>query len=752
MYVFQKNQDLLRYKSHVLTITELSATLLSVIIAADNSERYFKRLILLMNKTIKTTVPLPDPKTIKRTVFSLCLAWTLVSCGGESSPIEMKVDFDGKGSDYTSPTLVSSTDGSFYHNGFPTDLRLKDDGSVDLSDFPRRYIHPLTALYTKQIMRLQARGGYHTVTPIYLAFTGPIEVASLPSWDLDYTKPEAPIQVVDVDPNSPEYGRRFPLNVSRTVVFDSYRPNNLLQIFPTLGISLRPNTTYAAIVKKSTPTPSGYELVQNEELSYVLNGSTSNRGDIPQRAFDVYGPLRNYIAQHNIAVSSIVGATVFTTGNPAARIEKGAQFVSNMPLKTPANLKRIKNFDDYCVIQGNIGTPMFQVGIAPYLVTGGGIEWDNSGNPKVQKFRKGRFLVTIPKHTPMPAEGFPMLYFHHGAGGKADQLFDRGGVADYENDDGGNGPARIAAARGWGGAAFGGHLGQDHLDPVQGFGLFPYDVLQGIVMQNNYFQMAWERIYFRQVANQLQLNTDLCPDADPGPGNNAFKFNPDMQVSMGQSLGNWVSSLQISNDPHPFQGAILTGVAGTWIRLLGDPSNAELATAFAAANLVPGEKFDDANPYLMLLEWLLGGADPVAYQAKVMESQTKLPPHLLAFSGTKDKGALEPAQWPYLMSLGLDLAGNDRGKGYDKTLFPHMEISGARQLPYPVTANIDTAFGPRTAVVVRYNNPERANGNGHHIVFDLEAPKHQYGCFLEHLAAGEIPQVAAGNKINDPCL
>jgi hypothetical protein len=146
---------------------------------------------------------------------------------------------------------------NFYANGFPTDLRVDNQGKVDLSDFPRQS-HSLTRKYVETIDRLSNH--YHTVMPVYLPFTNDIDVDSLSSWDLDYASPESPIQLIDVDPASKEYGRRFPLSISITRMVDKYRPRHLLQVLPSMGVPLRPNTTYALIVTDATP-PVRYSLL-----------------------------------------------------------------------------------------------------------------------------------------------------------------------------------------------------------------------------------------------------------------------------------------------------------------------------------------------------------------------------------------------------------------------------------------------------------------------------------------------------------
>ena len=582
---------------------------------------------------------------------------------------------------------------------------------------------------------------------------------ALPSWDLEYTKPGSPIQVVDVDLDSPEYGRRFPLEVSMTTKMDSYRPNNLLQILPTLGITLRPNTTYAAFVTDQVPLPEENSLQQNHQLATLLDADL-DLAPVSSKALQVYQPLREYLTAQEIEPASIIGATVWTTGDPTQQLRSGAEYVASMETAEPTNIELLEEFDDYCVIQGYVETPGFQNGPIPYLLFGGNVQWDEAGNPIQAYSRDAKFVVTIPKHITMPEQGYANLFFHHGAGGNAVQVFTRGKylrteydiIAPYKVLDYGNGPSQVAAERGWASSGFAGHMGMDHLGVEGGgWGIFGYNLFNPVSLYNNYYQMVWERIYFRQVLKTLQIDSGLCSDADPGLVS-SFQLDPDMQLLMGQSLGNWTSSLHLSVDPEPFAGVVFTGVAGTWIKFLANDPAYRSALSAGVVNLLPGQKLDSAHPFLMLMEWLMGGADPVAHLDSVLRYPTKTAPHVLTISGIDDDGGAEPVQRTHMLAVGEDLAGPDLGDSYDTRLFPHLEIGGAQQLPYPLVNNFEVpGQGPRTAVVVRYENTVRPDHNGHHVTFDIEAPKHQYGCFMEQLARGDAPIVDQGYEQGAPC-
>lgn len=56
-------------------------------------------------------------------------------------------------------------------------------------------------------------------------------------------------------------------------------------------------------------------------------------------------------------------------------------------------------------------------------------------------------------------------------------------------------------------------------------------------------------------------------------------------------------------------------------------------------------------------------------------------------------------------------------------------------------------------MVSRYRNSNWMTlQNGHDATFERAEIKHQYGCFLQHLAQGRAPVVTEGLEQGGPCL
>ncbi|HVL02758.1 MAG TPA: hypothetical protein VM553_23220, partial [Dongiaceae bacterium] len=541
---------------------------------------------------------------------------------------------------------------------------------------------------------------------------------------------------------------------------DQYRPDNLLQVLPMLGVNLRANTTYALIVTDQVPVAEGLALAQDPQLQMLLDPESSAAA-VSERALAVYAPLRERLALEDFDTDSVIGATVWTTGEMKTRMRKGAQFVAQQAVAPAKDVKLLEEFDDYCVIQGFVDVPGYQKGTIPYPLTGGKILFNADDTPIRQYTRSAEWIVTIPKNRPMPGNGFPILSFHHGAGGNAEQVFTRGAflrtaidiILPYSVLDRGNGPSQIAAERGWASSGFAGHMSMDHLGIERGgYGLFGYDMFNPMSFKYNYFQMVWERIYFRRFLGSLSIDASLCPDAVAG-ADNKFHIDPNMQVSMGQSLGNWTSSLQVANDPDPFEGVIFTGIAGTWLLMFIDSPGIRTPFELGVVSLLPGEHLDRFHPFLTLMEWVMSDVDPTLYVDEIFRYPTKTAPHIMAISGIDDNGSSEVVQRTFLTALGLDLAGEELGTTPDSNLLAYLQKTGTQQLPYPVVNNISVpGQGERTGAIVRYENTVRPDHNGHHVTFDIPAPKHQYGCFMENLAEGRAPVIVEGSVQNGPCL
>lgn len=641
----------------------------------------------------------------------------------------------------------------FFVNGFPTDLRVKSDGHIDMANFPRLY-HELTKLYVDTVEADSK--GYSPIMPAYLPFTGPLDVPSLPVEPEAFTTPDSPVQWVDIDENSPERGRRFPLQLSMTTVADVYRPAHLLQALPTLGINLRPDTQYALIVTDRMPVSSQHGLQQSAILSRLL-GDASVAPD-EQNAWTQFAALRQWLQDDAIDPARIIAATVWTTGNPAKTLFDAAKDLATWPVPAYTPLQKTADYPDYCVLSGTWEVAGFQQGTAPYAYTnyGGAIEFLDNGAPVMQYVRQAPFVVTLPKRQ-MPEGGFPLLMYNHGTGGDSQQVYLRGKTLPDGTVEAGKGPAEIAAQRGWAASGMGGHMAPEHIGVLGSVdGYMAYNFLNPVAMRNNFLQMVLERILFRRLLGALQIDPGLCSETTLPATEPHVHFSTQMQVVMGQSLGSYIAGMQAAVDPESLQGVILTGAGGSWIEFVfgpTDPVNLQYVLEVGALQLPLLQHLDRWHPVPMLAELAMGVADNIHYADTLLRYPTKTAPHVLVVEGHHDHQVPENIQRPLLAALGVDLAGEEVGASAEDTVFPAISIGGAQQLAYPVTANRNVSGQSyRTAVVVRYEEDGTPDVDGHYVTFQRDEVKHQYGCFLQNLAEGRTPVLLQGVTQGGDCL
>src|SRR5690606_23966464 len=101
--------------------------------------------------------------------------------------------------------------------------------------------------------------------------------------------------------------------LAQTLEPDAYSPEHTLAIAPRPGFVLRPNTTYAAVVRTGALDAEGRPLATSPILDRLRTRAPS--GAAEQAADAVYAPLWYTLSQLGVDAADVAGATVFTTGD-----------------------------------------------------------------------------------------------------------------------------------------------------------------------------------------------------------------------------------------------------------------------------------------------------------------------------------------------------------------------------------------------------------------------------------------------------
>jgi hypothetical protein len=315
---------------------------------------------------------------------------------------------------FSMPTNLADLDGvHFFDHPWPSDFRLESDGSVRVGAFPNPHLVDLFSVYATQTKGLIV--GFSPVAAGYVSFTAPIDPSRLPADELASTQPSSALQLVDVDPKSPTFGARRPIQWSfRAPIGDYYTTTNVLSWAPMLGDPLREGGRYALVVTTDVLGLDGSHAAPSAELAAVIAGEGALGA--------AWKPAIDALAMAGISRDRIAQLAVFSTNDPVGELDRVAAAARALPPPTVTDVVLQSSAADgsYDRYFGHYaGSPNYQAGVAPYSTDGGGFVFDASGKPLVQNVFTLRYLLIVPspKVCPMPPGGYPLVLYAHGTGG-----------------------------------------------------------------------------------------------------------------------------------------------------------------------------------------------------------------------------------------------------------------------------------------------------------------------------------------------
>jgi len=678
-------------------------------------------------------------------------------CGDDSTPMDASVDADATMDagdsgppPETGPIMLRfdmTQDADQWQRPWPLDALRLADGHPDMSGWLNRRRLDVIDAFRATIEADTT--GFSTSGPVYLPYNGPLDAASLSDDPASYRDDAAsPIFLVNIDPDSAQRGEKLPLLVGFTEVRDPYRPVNLLEVLPAPGFELIEDTLYAVVVRDSIGSAdSTRTLTQAPGLAAALSDAAPE-GDLGAQVGADFAPLRVWLAEQGIDVGSVVGATVYRTGDETSELYRLAAWAASEPAPSPTEAPtKILEMPEYCAYMGAWEPAQYQDGTPPFSSAGGVLQLDASGAPVEQRRERAPFVVAMPKGA-MPADGFPLLFYVNGTGGLARQVIDRGVATVDAPPPEGTGPAQVAAMHGYGASGMSGVLTPERLADASG-GYLVYNFFNPVAMRDNFRQTILEHILFRKLVLSLRIDPSSCPGADASAATDGMlRFDPSHRVVMGQSLGSYLTGMLATLDPG-YEGAILTGAGGSWVDFPFGARDPDLSVITRIVlGLRVSDPLDHFHPGIALFDLAIGPAQNLHYVDDILRHPRPgaTPPHVLVIEGDDDDNISTDLQRALNAAIGTDLVGPDTGA---ERIEPWILLAGNQVLTPPVSLNRMTPAGPRTAGVVRYL-PDVDDG-GHYVTFQLEGPKHQYGCFLETLYRTGTPVIPAPGAVDAPC-
>lgn len=620
------------------------------------------------------------------------------------------------------PTLSTrdSYIGTWLSFPWPADFRRTASGTVTLSDFPDPDINETLGLFME--WGESHLRGFGTNSPAFFHFDAPIDVTALPADAAAFQQPEAPLQLVDITPGSPERGARWPLRWEYRPADQKYAPGPVLAFAPAWGFPLRENRTYAALVTRTLTSADGCALRAPPLLRRLLGEQVADSDIQPAvpaallaTLLEQFAPLRDTLDAAERA--TLAAATVFTTQDvlgelrlvredihaaaaPAFAADPWRVLGSNGAYHRAEAFRAYAsswNSTAYHVYQGAFRSPNYERGTPPYSSAGGDFNIvDGRAVPVVTEDL--RFVLTVPAAAPRGGQTcHPIVEVAHGTGGDAYSFVD-------------DGTAGRLAARGLAG------IGLDQ--PLSGDrGTWPE-------LAFNYFNPGAGRTVLRQAAadtfalTRFIRETLVIPAGVSATGAEIC-FDTARLGFFGHSQGGITGSLAA-----PFETDITTwmisgaggGMSITLVEGNGDVVPAALVQR--ALDMPADEVLTDLHPVVALVQMIGEAADPLNYSPSFLAPPAGAPRSLLLTSG------LEDIYTPARTATALAVAGRIPGVGPLARAIPEYDWLDLPVVTSPVTGNAASA----TAGFLQLGPPGDAS---HFIVFHRAEAIHASMHFLE---------------------
>ena len=635
----------------------------------------------------------------------------------------------------TPASLEELRDEHFLDVPWPSDLRL-ENGAPRLDGFYNPRQRPVLDEYVAAMRG--ALDGFSPVAAGYLRFDGPLDPGTLPDNPLVTVTPYSSVQLLDVDPASPERGHRRPVTLHWREQAGVYWLPNTLAFMPTLGFPLRPKTRYALVVTDALAGADGGSMGASPELREVLGLATASDRTAPTR--DAFAPAVDEIEAAGVPRDRIVHLTVFTTGDPTAELYALRDHaVEHVP--APEMRPSFWQFKDkgpaWNEYVGQYGpSPNYQFGKMPFanVGDGGGFRFED-GAPVVEGLYDMRFSLTVPKaeQCPMPEAGYPIAMYAHGTGGDYRSYVLDGSAAALAE--------RCIATMGVDQIFHGTRWGSPSDDTETGILFFNFQNV--VAARSNGRQSAIDEV---QRARLFSEGRAAVPATVSLTGKE-IRFDGSRLMFFGHSQGGHNGPLFLAADSAA-RGGVLSGSSSLMSITLLEKTKPAPSVAAAVETLFlglvgdEGDELNELHPAISLAQTIVDVVDPIHYAASIARSPRPgfAPKSIYMTEGVNPDGTGDSYAPPHgievhALAMGLPLQApgqraleEARWGGPAAVTIPPEGLSG------------NLADGAASGVLAQW--PVPSGTDGHFVIFNVKAAQDQAAEFLRHLAdepAGRVP-------------
>lgn len=402
------------------------------------------------------------------------------------------------------------------------------------------------ALNNMLIPMMNTIDGFGTSSAVLFSLSGAVDLSTLPQTVQASLQPTASAFIIDIDQNSPDYGKL----THAVFLFTATSYNGIdylytLGIKPAYGYPLAQATRYAVVITTKVKGINGAGLSPDADFNAIKTSSVLS-DPLLEKARQLYAPLFSILSKppYDLGYSNIAGATVFTTEQITPVIQHIISWLTTTTLPTPYFTSSI---EQSTVISGSKFSYTTGEFASPNYLTdpvSGTIQVDVMGNPIRQGWSTLYFSVTVPAAAP-PAGGYPVAIVQHGLGSDREQiilavanLFAQHGIACLSInavDHGDRAPNGASNAS------------IDFLNFV-----LPFSI------RDHFIQTVTDIIQLSRLAQSPMLTTELTTLMGmPVTFNTTNDANPTSYI--GQSLGGIIGSFYMGVAPYTKYGVINVG-------------------------------------------------------------------------------------------------------------------------------------------------------------------------------------------------
>jgi hypothetical protein len=570
----------------------------------------------------------------------------------------------------------------FYRLPFPNDIRRRD-GRIVLGDFPRPFL-VISNLVDRVLKAIESEKlGFGTNPVVTFRLTRDVDPKLFETGE--------GARFLDVTAGAPEFGQIIPHRLGITSSGTYLCPRHLL-VMAQDGTPLLPGHTYAVVLGSALTDKGGQSFTRDTDFGVML-AKVAPDGAERKAAWQDYAPLRKWLATGAVEAKRVVAAAVFTVDavdQPAARLRAAVRATDAPVVKDlvrcgpgvasvcddarTAGCGSAASDAPFVEYQGRLEIPVFQQGTPPFETTGGGINYVD-GTPQVARREDVCFSLTVPKGTPTPAGGWPVVVYGHGTGGNFRWPVESHLADELARGQMNGGAAVPMATLGFDGILHGSRKGNSTRSTDE----LVYNVFNPIASRDNGLQAAAD-LYAMARALPLLRNGERPLDL----GRVAY---------YGHSQGGNAGAVGAGYEPD-FGAAVLSGTGGGIARSL-----LEKEKPVSAKSLLPllvGEAVSDPNhPVMTMMQLYFDRADPVNHGRRIaaLPMAGMNPRHLLHVFGTSDHYAPDTTQWAFAVGARLPVLN---------PLFPLTNVTIVGMVKSPVSGNFVSAGKSLTALSAQY--------------------------------------------------